>query len=223
MDHLRRMAHPETVGDDLLWRRIAAFVADEVGVPRGRVCWSTRLLGDLGVDGMDAHNLMERFAAEFHVDLGEYEHDRYFGPEAGTNPVAFLWMVLVNLLAPTPEQAAGLRPLTIGDLAAAASAGRWMPPRRTMAPDRVEAAVYRVLEDLAVPPAEARRHESSMLDLLWDEDITLGFIPDVQELLGIDVPLEEWERVQTVGEVIEMLRAHADAQRGAAGATAGNR
>jgi acyl carrier protein len=199
--------------DDLLWRRVAAFVADEVGVPRGQVRWGTTLFGDLGVDGMDAEELMERFAAEFHVDLSEYDHRRHFRPKAGTNPVTALQMLVTRLLGLMPEQAAGLRPLTVGNLAAAASAGRWMPPRRTTAPDFVEEAGYRVLEDLAVPPAEARRHEASMLELLWDEDITMGFIPDVQELLGIDVPPDDWERVQTVGEVIEMLRKHADAQR----------
>ena len=63
--------------DGLLWRRIVALVADEVGVPRGRVRWSTTLFGDLGVDGIDAEDLIERFAAEFHVDLSEYDHRRY--------------------------------------------------------------------------------------------------------------------------------------------------
>ncbi|MFL5542517.1 MAG: DUF1493 family protein, partial [Longimicrobiaceae bacterium] len=117
--------------DDLLWRRIAGFVADEVGVPRGRVRWSTTLLGDLGVDGMDAHDLMERFAAEFHVDLSEYDHNRYFGPEAGFNPFLGAWILLLQLFGQTPEEAAQRRPLTIGDLAGAASAGRWMPRRKS--------------------------------------------------------------------------------------------
>ena len=198
--------------DDLLWRRIAAFVADEVGVPRGRVRWSTTLLGDLGVDGIDAQELMERFAAGFHVDLGEYDHNRYFGPEAGNNPVAFLWMALMQLLGQTPEEAAQRRPLTIGDLAAAASAGRWMPRRKTSSIP-VEEGVYRVLEDNGVRPADARRHEALLLDLISDDDATFAFVPEVEDLLGIDVPVRDWERVHTVGDAIEMLREHAEAQR----------
>jgi acyl carrier protein len=198
--------------NDLLWRRIASFVADEVGVARGRVRWSTTLFGDLGVDGIDAAELMEKFAAEFHVDLSEYDHNRYFGPEAGFNPAASLWMVLMHLLAQTPEQAAGLRPLTIGDLAAAASSGRWIPRRKTSRVP-VEEGVYRVLEDNGVRPADARRHEASILGLISDDDATFAFVPEVEDLLGIDVPARDWERVQSVGDAIEMLRKHAEAQR----------
>jgi len=198
--------------DDLLWRRVAAFVAGEVGVPRGRVRWSTTLLGDLGVDGMDAEELMESFAAEFHVDLSEWDHRRYFGPEGGFNPFAMLWTLLLYMLGQTPEQAAGLRPLTIGDLVAAASTGRWLPRRKTSRIP-VDEGVYRVLEDNGVRPADARRHEALILDLISDDDATFAFVPEVEDLLGIDVPVRDWERVRTVGEVIEMLRKHAEAQR----------
>jgi acyl carrier protein len=38
----------------------------------------------------------------------------------------------------------------------------------------------------------------------------MDFVPDVQELLGIRVPLDDWERVQNVSDVIDLLREHRD-------------
>lgn len=77
------------------------------------------------MDGDDAAELIEEFAKRFNVNLSGYDHARYFGPE-GFNPFGWIWVSLLELLGRTPEQAAGLCPLTVGDLVAAASAGRWI-------------------------------------------------------------------------------------------------
>jgi hypothetical protein len=82
-------------------------------------------------------------------------------------------------------------------------------------PDRisVEEAVWQTLESLGVPPHDAHRADAPLLGLLLDEDLTMGFVPDVEELLGLRVPPEDWERVQTVGETIRMLEEHARRER----------
>jgi acyl carrier protein len=193
-------------------REVVSFVAEQVGVPKHRVRIYTTLVGDLRVHGDDAEDLMVEFARRFKVDLAEFDLGRHFEPE-DSGRVAPILVLLRRLVGQTPEEARELEPLTVRDLVAAASAGRWTPRQRPS----VEEAVYRVLEDLGVKPADARRHDAQLLDLVLDEDATCGFIPDVQELLGIQVPNEEWERVSTVGEAIAMLREHVVARHGEGG------
>jgi hypothetical protein len=72
----------------------------------------------------------------------------------------------------------------------------------------VDEAVYTVLENLGVPPSAARGGEVPLLQLLLDDDLTFEFVPDIEEILNVRVPLDEWERVRTVDEVIAMLREH---------------
>jgi len=108
-----------------LERQVTAFVAELVGIDRHRLHLRSTIFGDLGVDGEDAAELMEEFARSFHVDLSGYDHWRYFGPE-GFNPVATLWVGLRQLAGLSSEEAAGLDPLTIRDLVAAARAGHWL-------------------------------------------------------------------------------------------------
>jgi hypothetical protein len=108
-----------------LQEQVVSFVAQERCAPQHRVRMDSTICGELGVDGDDAAELIEEFAKHFSVDLSGYDHKRYFGPE-GFNPFAMLWVLLLQLLGRTPEQAAGLCPLTVGDLVAAAAAGRWI-------------------------------------------------------------------------------------------------
>ena len=51
------------------------------------------------------------------------------------------------------------------------------------------------LSDLNVP----------VLRLLHDDDVTFDFIPEVQRALGVEVPPEAWEHVQTVQQVVDLL------------------
>jgi hypothetical protein len=160
----------------LVEREVVSFVAEQIGVPKHRVRVYTTLFGDLHVHGDDAEDLMVEFARRFEVDLAEFDLGRHFEPEHSSR-VAPVLVLLRRLVGQTPEEAAGLEPLTVRDLVAAASAGRWTPRARPSA----EEAVYRVLEDLGVKPADARRHEAKLLELVLDEDATFGFVPDVQE------------------------------------------
>lgn len=77
--------------------------------------------------------------------------------------------------------------------------------------DRVTAVVLRALADLGVSSEESRNLDSHILDLLWDEDATMGFVPDVETALQVDIPSLEWEHVSTLREAIMLLARYVDA------------
>jgi len=73
----------------------------------------TRINLDLGVDGDDGVDLLQAFGKQFSVDVSDFPFGNYFGPEAGTNPVALLrgaWGLL------TGRKARALEPLRVLDL-----------------------------------------------------------------------------------------------------------
>ena len=102
------------------FQTVREFVSKEIGVPSARIKPETRLLHDLGVDGDDAGDLFEHFSARFHVDISAFQFSRHFGPEAGPNPLYYIWC---RLFARHREQ--DDLPVTIQDLAEAAEAGVW--------------------------------------------------------------------------------------------------
>jgi len=79
---------------------------------------------DLGCDGDDARDLLDRFATEFLVDLSDFTFDRHFGLEAAFNPLLYVYLRL--------RRSARLRfvPLTVGDLIEAAHAKALRNPAR---------------------------------------------------------------------------------------------
>ncbi len=98
---------------------VVAFVAQNCGVATQAVSRDTRLQVDLGVDGADAAELMEEFANRFRVDLSEFEFDRHFSPEAGFNPIVWLYYRLVK------PQALRFESVSVHDLVDAARNGKW--------------------------------------------------------------------------------------------------
>jgi len=66
---------------------------------------------DLGLDGADAAEFIQDFAAEFHVDASRFEFDKYFGPEAVDPMFEFRRLVKRRFRA--------RRPLRVADLAKA--------------------------------------------------------------------------------------------------------
>ena len=111
------------------------FVSDRLGSRRDKVTLDTTLLGDLGVDGDDADEFFVAFAERFHVNLSALNLSRHFGGE-GCLPWQlpfFLFRVFGKSVSPlisrkTPEERAGLDPITISDLVAAARIGKWIKP-----------------------------------------------------------------------------------------------
>ena len=60
---------------------ILAFVAEETAYPVEKITLETSVQKDIGVNGDDAEELMERFSKTFQVDMKEFQIDRYFYPE----------------------------------------------------------------------------------------------------------------------------------------------
>lgn len=101
--------------------RLLDFVATELRVERSRLVPSTRLQHDLGVDGDDGYELLVAFSKAFSVELKNIDFGRYFGPEAGPNPIVWLWWLI------TSSRPMAV-PITLQDLQSSMNAGRWVPP-----------------------------------------------------------------------------------------------
>lgn len=109
---------------DDLERRVLEFVARERITRVGRLSLATTLLGDLGIDGDDAGDLLKAYASEFNVDLSDFDFFRHFGPEGLGCNFPIVWAHALFRTG-TPEQRVGLTAISIGDLVQAARRGRW--------------------------------------------------------------------------------------------------
>ena len=116
--------------DPELFERVRRLVARETGVRPERIRPESTLFGDLGVDGDDADELFEAFAAEFRVDLGPLQLSRHFGGEGIAlgdllRLPALLWRLARGV---DPHDAAGKVPIRVADMVRAAELGRWAEP-----------------------------------------------------------------------------------------------
>jgi len=105
------------------------FVAEFTGAKRQRLTPASTLFGDVGVDGADGWELVEAFGQKFQVDLSSFRADRHFGPEGLLFYAPFLWLWWL-ISQPfrrrqSPEDRAGLTPIRICDLIAAAQEKKW--------------------------------------------------------------------------------------------------
>ena len=111
----------------LLSTELIAFVREELRPSRRTVLGpDTRLLHDLHIDGADGWEFIAAFGDRFAVDLSDFTADLHFGPEAGPNLLYWLWWTLT---ANWPKHI----PITLGDLEAAKTSGRWRTPARAAA------------------------------------------------------------------------------------------
>lgn len=103
-----------------LERDVFAFLERETR--NGQIDWDMDLRGDLGIDGDDADELLQRFCVAFEVYAQDFPFSEHFGPEAGFEPITWL---LAKLLGWTRK----LKPLTVRALVEAAERGRfdWPP------------------------------------------------------------------------------------------------
>ncbi|HEX7861014.1 MAG TPA: DUF1493 family protein [Verrucomicrobiae bacterium] len=105
------------------------FVAEFTALKRSQIKLDTTLFGDLGVDGADGWELMQAFGERFQIDMSSFHEDRHFGPEGVSIVAPFVWLRwLVSFpFRPkqTPEERAGLHPIRISDLIAAARERKW--------------------------------------------------------------------------------------------------
>ena len=87
----------------ILEQKVKELVAKETAVRIEKLTLETYLLKDLGVDGYDALELLEKYWEVFQVDLSQFQFSKHFGPEGG--PKLFL-------SSDEPQ----LEPLTIQDV-----------------------------------------------------------------------------------------------------------
>jgi acyl carrier protein len=112
---------------DQFFDAVQRFAADRLRCDLGQVTADASLYHDLGVDGADGWEFMQAFGARFGVDVSAFEASLHFGPEAGGNPVVWLWW---GLTGSRPRMV----PITIADLTAAARSARWATPDRPSRP-----------------------------------------------------------------------------------------
>ena len=98
---------------------VRKFVASERSIPADNVTLEKSLFHDLGIDGDDAVELINRFAIRFNVNLEGFCFRKYFGPEGAPGPITFLSEVFWK------KQSGKLLRLEISDLVRAASDGKF--------------------------------------------------------------------------------------------------
>jgi acyl carrier protein len=76
--------------DANLYEKILSFVSWETGTRKKNLSTTTDLARDLGVDGDDAFDLIDKFGKEFVVDLSDFKFDSYFGSEGGGNLIRLI-------------------------------------------------------------------------------------------------------------------------------------
>lgn len=111
-----------TVKIELL-KQVRALVAEYWNEPESRLFAETSVNCDLGMDGDDGVEFMDAFSVRFNVDLTEFPHDKYFGPEASATPISFINASIRRL---TTGRWTNLSPLTLRHLAEAVENGRWV-------------------------------------------------------------------------------------------------
>ena len=92
---------------------IIKFISDFSGVKCQKITINTTLLGDLGIDGEDAENLMLEYSKKFSVDLSEFVFNRYFNNEFPNS--------IFDIL-----KKSNLEPIFVDDLITSAEFGRWV-------------------------------------------------------------------------------------------------
>jgi hypothetical protein len=73
--------------------------------------------------------------------------------------------------------------------------------------------VYALLAKIGVKPHSEIREEDRLLQDLrvGGDDYGMWFVKEVERQLSMKAPLEEWNRVQTVKDILNIVNRHADA------------
>jgi hypothetical protein len=117
---------------------VVGLVSRYLGIEASKVSPASRLFEDLGVDGDDAVELIDAFAARFPTDLGPlYAHwSRHFGPEGWGWPDWRLNCAMAAGLGLVVMGCAGIAPGLTLPLAAAVIVGTivlaWIAARRAL-------------------------------------------------------------------------------------------
>lgn len=98
------------------------LIATESGTRKERVSLASTLLGDLGIDGDDAWEVLEGLHRKFGVDFSEFEFQRHFRNEPCFKGISYLYR---KLKYQDEHLAAGKEPVTVGQLVNACEKKVW--------------------------------------------------------------------------------------------------
>ncbi len=101
---------------------VIEIVAEESGRQKSQVSLDSTLLDDLGVDGDDAWELLERLHERYKVNFSEFEFMRHFRNEPCFKGPIYLFR---KLKYPDEHIAAGKIPITVAALVAACEKRAW--------------------------------------------------------------------------------------------------
>lgn len=106
------------VGNDLIFNQVCAIIQRNRGELRKPLTNATTLQRDLGIDGVDAEEVMTEYFSTFNVEGSQFNFDDYFGGE-GFNPYLTLMYFLGKLKS---------KEISVGHLVECAHKGQWVLP-----------------------------------------------------------------------------------------------
>lgn len=112
---------------DRVHGRVIQIVSACTGIAADRISENSDLRRDLGIEGDDANELLERICSEFAIDMTCYDPRDFFWPEGGADPVRGL----LHLVRRQLGLARAKVPLSVGALTRIALQGVW-PDLRNM-------------------------------------------------------------------------------------------
>ncbi|NSL93101.1 DUF1493 family protein [Acetobacter syzygii] len=65
----------------ILSEKFKNFLMSEEKISENEIQLSTRIVEDLGLDGIDAHYFIEAYAETFSIEVGDFDFYRYFNDE----------------------------------------------------------------------------------------------------------------------------------------------
>ena len=104
--------------------RLIELIADRLAVDPSHLVDDAYLLHDLGVGGLDGHDLLVAIGEEFDIDLSEVPWWDYFGPERAYNPFTHLMCFLSG-----KRLDQDIVRLQISDLKKTVETGTWCDPQ----------------------------------------------------------------------------------------------
>ncbi|MEJ2591182.1 MAG: DUF1493 family protein [Candidatus Thiodiazotropha sp.] len=101
---------------------VIEFIAAESGTRKDQVGLNSTLLGDLGIDGDDARELLESFSERFGVDVSEFEWQWHFRNEPCIKGIIYLFR---KLRYRDEHLAAKKEPVTVAQIMNACEKKMW--------------------------------------------------------------------------------------------------
>jgi acyl carrier protein len=101
------------MSNDDLRHRVQQFISEQIDYPYDRITPETRLQSDLGIDGDDGAEFLDRFQQEFVVDMSMLQYAQHFGPEGIPFSLGFKFMLIFILIGLTTALMPWLIPLWV--------------------------------------------------------------------------------------------------------------